>query len=89
MNFCRQYDSHFIAQGRNSVSHARHYISGLMGTQRKKNIETIENDVLGSDYQGMEQFISSSPWNYRALMDDVAKDANQTLGDSQQAGPIH
>ena len=86
MNFCRQYDSHFIAQGRNSVTHARHYISGLMGTQRKKNIETIENDVLGSDYQGMEQFISSSPWNYRALMDDVAKDANQTLGDSQQAG---
>ncbi len=43
----------------NSVGHARHYLSGLLGTQRRKNIETIHNDVADSDYQGMEQFISS------------------------------
>ena len=86
MKFCKRYDSHFIARGRNSVNHARDYISGLMGTQRKKNIETIENDVSGSDYQGMEQFISSSPWDHRALMDDVAQDASQTIGHPEDAG---
>ena len=60
MQFCDRYSGHFIGQGFNGVEHARHYLSGLTGTQRRKNIETIENDVTGSDYQGMEQFISSS-----------------------------
>jgi len=70
----------------NSVQHATHYISGLLGTQRRKNIETIENDVSGSDYQGMEQFISSSPWSHREVMDHVARDADQLLGDPDEAG---
>ena len=49
MAFCRRFEKHFVGQGRNSTAHARHYISGLMGTQRRKNIETFENDVSGSD----------------------------------------
>jgi len=86
MEFCDQYGRHFIGTGRNSVDHARHYLSGLLGTQRRKNIETIENDVSGSDYQGMEQFISSSPWDHRALLDDVARDADQILGHDTDTG---
>ena len=86
MQFCDRYRDHFIGQGRNSVDHARCYVSGLLGAQRRKNIETIENDVSGSDYQGMEQFISSSPWAHRALLDDVARDANELLGDREEAG---
>jgi SRSO17 transposase len=86
MEFCDRYTHHFVGQGRNSIGHARHYLTGLLGTQRRKNIETIENDVSGSDYQGMEQFISSSPWDHRALLDDVAHDANELLGDEKEAG---
>jgi SRSO17 transposase len=86
VEFCDRYTHHFVGQGRNSVGHARHYLSGLLGTQRRKNIETIENDVSGSDYQGMEQFISSSPWKHQSLLDDVACDANELLGDGREAG---
>lgn len=86
MNFCERYGRHFVGQGRNSIGHARDYVSGLMGTQRSKNMETFENDVAGSDYQGMEQFISSSPWDHRALLDDVAKDASEALGDEKETG---
>jgi len=86
MHFCDRYRDHFIGQGRNSVDHARHYVSGLLGTQRRKNIETIENDVSGSNYQGIEQFISSSPWEHRALLDDVARDADELIGDEKDAG---
>lgn len=86
MDFCQQYSHHFVGQGMNSVEHARHYLSGLLGTQRRKNIETIHNDVAQSDYQGMEQFISSSPWNHEALMDQVAADANRLLGDAVSTG---
>ena len=70
----------------NSVGHARHYLSGLLGTQRRKNIEVIGEDVKGSDYQGMEQFISSSPWDHLAVMDQVALDANELLGDEELTG---
>ena len=86
MDFCQSYSHHFISQGMNSVDHARHYLSGLLGTQRRKNIETIHNDVAHSDYQGMEQFISSSPWSHQALMDQVAADADKLLGHELETG---
>lgn len=88
MEFCDSYSPHFVQQGMNSIHHARCYLSGLMGTQRRKNIETIENDVADSDYQGMEQFISSSPWSHEALMDQLAHEADQLLGDDEQSALI-
>lgn len=69
-----------------SAGHARHYLSGLLGTQRRKNIEAIGEDVKGSDYQGMEQFVSSSPWDHSEVMEQVAADADALLGDSEMAG---
>ncbi len=85
MDFCDRYSRHFVGQGYNSTDHARDYLTGLTGTQRRKNLETIENDVKGSDYQGLEQFISSSPWSHRNLMDDVARGADEKFGDEEQA----
>ena len=86
MDFCDRYSHHFVQQGMNSVGHARHYLSGLLGTQRRKNIETIHNDVAESDYQGMEQFISSSPWSHRAVMEQLGDDADELLGDPRDTG---
>jgi len=80
MNFCEDYSEHFVARGRNSVDHARGYMSGLLGRQRRKNMETISWDVDRSDYQGIEQFISSSSWDEKALLSQLAKDANRELG---------
>jgi len=88
MEFCESYSSHFVQQGMNSVHHARCYLTGLLGTQRRKNIETIENDVAESDYQGMEQFISSSPWKHEPLMDQLAQDIDGLIGSDQEAALI-
>jgi len=74
------YSEHFISQGMNGVQHARHYVSGLLGRQRRKNIESIGHDVAGSDYQGMEQFMSSSPWDHEGLLDAMALELNEQLG---------
>jgi len=52
----------------------------LLGTQRRKNIERIEADVAESDYQGMQQFVSDSPWDHTAVMRQVAAEAEATLG---------
>lgn len=70
----------------NSVGHARHYLCGLLGAQRRKNIEAIGEDVKDSNYQGMEQFVSSSPWDHSKVMEQVAKDADQLLGDTERTG---
>ena len=74
------FEHHFIVRGKDVGSHARSYLSGLMGTQRRKNIERIESDVADSNYQGMQQFLSDSPWSHEALMRQVADEAEAVLG---------
>jgi SRSO17 transposase len=74
------FEHHFIVRGKDVSPHARHFLSGILGSQRRKNIECIEADVAHSDYQCMQQFISDSPWDHAALMDQVARDADGMLG---------
>ena len=74
------FEHHFIVRGKDVGSHARSYLSGLMGTQRRKNIERIESDVADSNYQGMQQFLSDSPWSHEALMRQVADEAEAVMG---------
>lgn len=76
------FEHHFIVRGHDVTHHARHYLSGLLGTQRRKNIERIEADVAESDYQGMQQFVSDSPWDHTAVMRQVAEETEALLGRS-------
>jgi SRSO17 transposase len=80
MEFCDDFSHHFLIKGRDVCEHARSYLSGLVGSQRRKNIGRIGEDVAESNYQGMQQLISDSPWDDRALMDQVAQRANELLG---------
>lgn len=74
------FEHHFVVRGKDVSTHARHFLSGILGNPRRKNIEGIEADVAHSDYQSMQQFISDSPWDHAALMDQVARDADGMLG---------
>jgi len=80
MNHCSEYSGHFNVHGWDSSAHARHYLSGLLGTQRRKNIGRIGEDIEASNYQGMQQFVSDSPWDHTALMRQLAGEANGLLG---------
>ncbi|MES2704965.1 MAG: IS701 family transposase [Verrucomicrobiota bacterium] len=80
MQLCRDYSHHFTVHGKDVSSHARHYLTGLLGTERRKNIERIESDVAESNYQGMQQFITDSPWSHEALLEQAAADADGLLG---------
>ncbi len=80
MDWCQMFEHHFVIRGHNVNEHARHYLSGLLGTQRRKNIERIEADVAESDYQGMQQFVSDSPWDHGAVMRQIGEEAEATLG---------
>lgn len=84
---CHVFSEHFVVWGRDMSQHARHYLSGLLGTQRRKNIGHIEEDVSGSNYQGMQQFITDSPWDQDALLEDVAEEANSLQGKHPDSRP--
>ena len=80
MQLCRDYSHHFTVRGKDVSGHARHYLTGLLGRERRKNIERIESDVAESDYQGLQQFITDSPWSHEALMAQGAAEADGLLG---------
>ena len=77
MDYCEEYSGHF---NKSACEHARHYLSGLLGRTARKNIGQIGEDVTGSDYQGMQQFISNSPWDHGRVMEQVAGQASAILG---------
>ena len=80
MDCCEMFEHHFIIRGKDVGAHARSYLGGLLDTQPRKNIERIEADVAESNYQGMRQFLSDSPWDHEALMRQVAGEAEAVLG---------
>ncbi len=46
----------------------------------KKNMERMVEVVPDSDWQALQNFLSYSPWGERALLDQVARDANRPIG---------
>jgi SRSO17 transposase len=80
MELCADYQKHFIVHGRDVGEHARHYLTGLLGRNIRKSIGRIEADLPAGNYQGLQQFISDSPWDERALMSQVRAEAEAVLG---------
>lgn len=78
--FCDVFSHHFLIRGKDISGHAQAYLSGLLGTARRKNIGRIEEDVAASNYQGMQQLLSDSPWDHEALLGDIAQHAQGLLG---------
>ncbi len=73
------YDPFFVTKTRASGSQARMYLRGLMQA-RRRNIERIRDVVPGSDEQALHHFIANSPWDHRAVLDQLARDGSELLG---------
>ena len=52
----------------------------MQADPNKKNIERMEERVLGSDQQQMNHMLTDSEWDHRAVIDQVALEANRWLG---------
>jgi SRSO17 transposase len=82
--FCEfggRYEEHFERRTRSVFSQSQHYLQGLMQASRK-NMERMEEVVPESDYQSLHHFLSESKWDARAVLDQVAADADRHLGGS-------
>jgi len=52
----------------------------------RKNMERMAEVVPDSDARNLQQFLTHSKWSARDVIDQVANDANELLGDEQQTG---
>jgi SRSO17 transposase len=52
----------------------------------KRNMERMAEAVPDSDDQVLQNFLTHSSWEYRAVMDQVARNANQLIGAEVGAG---
>lgn len=47
---------------------------------QRKNMERMEEAVAGADDQRLQHMLTESPWDHRAVLDQVALEADQWLG---------
>ena len=80
--FHQRYRHFFQLQTRTVIEQARQYLSGLMQAT-KRNMERMAEVVPDTDEQSLQNFLSYSPWDERALMDQIAIDANRVIGGTE------
>ena len=64
---------------------ARQYLCGLMQAD-KRNMERMAEAVPDSDEQVLQNFLTHSSWDHRAVMDRVAHSADERIGAEVDAG---
>lgn len=74
-----RYHKFFIVNTKSVVKQSRHYLCGLFQST-KANMERMEESVLDSDYESMQNFISDSPWPHQPVMDQISMDASKMFG---------
>jgi SRSO17 transposase len=82
------YAEHFISYRRDVSEKARQYASGLMQAGSRKNIYAISEVVPDTDERNLQQFITHSKWSTREVLDHVARDADELIGDTTEAALI-
>lgn len=86
MSFVKSYRPHFQSYRHNVTEKARQYASGLMQAGARKNMERMAEVVPDSDPRNLQQFLTHSKWSAADVIDQVARDTNELLGDDQQTG---
>jgi SRSO17 transposase len=83
--FKQRYFPHFQRGSRSVGEQAEEYLQGLLQAHRK-NMERMEEVVPDCDYQSLQHFLSHSQWSARAVLDQVAAEADRHLGGSADTG---
>lgn len=80
MEFCDSYTDFFNVHRRNQGEYAKKYLSGLLLKAPRKNMERMDEYVVGGTYEAYQRFISESTWDYTELNNQLCKDVEQILG---------
>jgi SRSO17 transposase len=84
----KSYAEHFKSYRRDVSEQARQYASGLMQAGSRKNIYAISEVVPDTVSRNLQQFVTHSRWSTREVLDHVARDADELIGDATDAALI-
>lgn len=65
------------------ITQARSYLNGLLQAS-KRNVQRMAEIVPGTDAQALHHFLAHSPWDARAVMDQVAREVGAVMGGDQE-----
>lgn len=82
--YLSEYEQYFINKTKTNFDKATQYIEGLVLSDLK-NIERI-SEALNADYHKMQHFITESNWDARSVIDQVAKQVDQSLPNRKLTG---
>jgi SRSO17 transposase len=82
IDFHHRYKGHFDNKTKSVFASASNYLKGLVQASRK-NMERMEEHVVGADDQALQYMLTEAKWSSKAVMDQVAQDANQLLGGNE------
>ena len=88
LSFVKSYAEHFKSYRRDVSEKARQYASGLMQAGSRKNIYAISEVVPDTDDRNLQQFITHSQWSAREVLDHVARDADELIGNATDGALI-
>jgi SRSO17 transposase len=83
--FHSRFHAHFQGRTRSVVVATGEYLKGLMQADRK-NMERMEEAVKDGDEQRLQHMLTNSAWDHRAVLDQVAMEADARLGGSAESG---
>ena len=75
--YLSEYECFFKNRTKTNFDKATQYVEGLVLSDLK-NIERI-SEALNADYHQMQHFITESAWDARAVIDQIAKQVNESL----------
>ena len=84
VRFHRRFHNLFVTRTRSVVEQSRKYLFGLLQSERK-NMERMTEVVPDTDDQAYQHFMSNSPWSHRAVLDQIACDADTVVGGSEDS----
>lgn len=74
-NYLAEYHPYFTVYRRNHTPTDRAYLEGLLVCEKgQANMERMDEEVRGSAYRQYQHFLTSSPWEYAPVMQQVARD---------------
>ncbi len=85
MSFVNNFNEHFQSYRHDVSDKARQYASGLMQAGSRKNMDRMADVVVDAKSRNLQQFLTHSKWDHRAVIDNVARDSDKLLGDDHQA----
>jgi len=86
VGFVGSYSEHFRSYRHDVSKGARQYCCGLMQAGARKNMDRMAEVVPEAKSRNLQQFLTHSRWDARAVMDHVARDADAELGDARATG---